>query len=113
VALIYKLLTSAEWRAAQAAGVFHGSAVDLRDGFIHFSAGHQVKATAQRHFAGQADLVMLGVEADELNPSLKWEASRGGDLFPHFYGALATSRVKTITPLPLADGHHDFPPDVA
>lgn len=91
MSLIYKILPRAEWRAAEAAGVFHGSAVDLADGFIHFSAGDQVAETLRRHFSGQTDLLLVAVEAERLGAALKWEPSRGGALFPHLYGPLETS----------------------
>ena len=80
---IYKILSRAEWAQAQAAGVFAGSAVDHADGFIHFSTAAQAPETARRHFAGQSDLVVLAIEADDLGAALVWEPSRGGDLFPH------------------------------
>src|SRR5437879_4938354 len=89
MARIYKILPRADWRAAQVAGRFEGSPVDQADGFIHFSTAAQAGETARRHFASQADLVVLEVEADDLGAALKWEPSRGGDLFPHLYGALA------------------------
>ncbi|ODT62402.1 MAG: dihydroorotate dehydrogenase [Phenylobacterium sp. SCN 69-14] len=105
MARIYKILPRAEWRAAQAADAFAGSAVDLADGYIHFSTGAQAAETARRHFAGQADLVVLEVEADDLGAALKWEPSRGGDLFPHLYGRLPTAAVRAVSEAPLgADG---------
>lgn len=100
---IYKILPRAEWRAAQALGTFAGSAVDLDDGYIHFSTAAQAQETARRHFHGQADLVVLEVEADDLGDALRWEASRGGDLFPHFYDALNTAKVRAVTEAPLGD----------
>ncbi len=99
---IYKILPPAEWTAAQAAGVFTGSAVDLADGYIHFSTGSQAAETARRHFAGQADLVVLAIEADDLGEALVWEPSRGGDLFPHLYGHLPVTRVLAVSEAPLA-----------
>ncbi len=99
---IYKILVRAEWTQAKAVGVLAGSAVDLADGFIHFSTAAQAAETARRHFAGQADLVVLEIEADDLGEALVWEPSRGGDLFPHLYGALATDKVLAVTPAPLA-----------
>jgi len=103
--LIYKILSRAEWEAAQAAGRFDGSAVDLADGFIHLSGADQAQETAAKWFAGQADLVLLGVEAEALGPALKWEASRGGALFPHLYRPLLPAEVVSQTPLALdADG---------
>lgn len=103
--LIYKILSRAEWEAAKAAGRFEGSAVDLADGFIHFSAADQAQETAAKWFKDQADLVLLGVEAEGLGDDLKWEASRGGALFPHLYRPLLPSEVLSQTDLELdADG---------
>jgi len=105
VGRIYKILSRAEWRAAQALGVFEGSAVDRADGFIHFSTAAQAGETARRHFAGQADLVVLEIEAEDLGAALVWEPSRGGDLFPHLYGALRAGQVRSVHDAPLgADG---------
>lgn len=97
---IYKILAAAEWAAAQAAGRFEGSAVDRADGYIHFSTAAQAGETARRHFAGQAGLVVLEVEADDLGEALRWEPSRGGDLFPHLYGALDTALVRSVRAAP-------------
>jgi uncharacterized protein (DUF952 family) len=75
--------------------------VDLADGFIHFSTAAQAAETARRHFAGQGDLVVLAVEAGALGGALKWEPSRGGDLFPHLYGELAANLVVWLRAAPL------------
>ena len=99
---IYKLLGAEEWAAAEAAGRFEGSEVDRRDGYIHFSTGAQVAETARRYFAGQADLMLLGLDAEPLGEALRWEPSRGGDLFPHLYGPLAVACVDEARAVPLA-----------
>ena len=109
---LYKIISAAEWRQAEAQGRFEGSAVDVKDGFIHLSAAHQVRETAARHFAGQADLLLVAFAEARLS-NLKWEPSRGGDLFPHVYGAIPTALAETIVPLPLENGLHRFPEDVA
>jgi len=107
---IYKICTAAEWRTAERAGVYRGSAVDRRDGFIHFSTAEQAIETAAKHFAGQHDLVLVTVDAEALGERLKWEPSRGGALFPHVYGDLALAAVRKVEPLPLgAVGRHRFP----
>jgi len=103
LSLIYKILPRADWTAAQAAGRFEGSAVDVADGFIHFSTAEQAQETARRHFAGQGDLVVLAVEADDLGGALRWEASRGGALFPHLYGPLPVDLVRHVGEAPLDD----------
>ncbi|MDB5444875.1 MAG: hypothetical protein JWQ97_192, partial [Phenylobacterium sp.] len=74
---IYKILPRAEWAAAQAAARFEGSAVDRQDGYIHFSTAAQAQETAAKHFAGQPDLLVLEIEADDLGAALRWEPSRG------------------------------------
>ncbi|MDE2362279.1 MAG: DUF952 domain-containing protein [Hyphomicrobiales bacterium] len=107
--LIYKILSRQAWEAAGKAGVFTGAPVDVADGYIHFSTAAQVAETAAKHFGGQADLLLVAVEADALGPDLKWEASRGGALFPHLYAPLPVGRAVSVAALPLrADGRHDF-----
>lgn len=81
----YKLVDRAEWNAALAAGAYSGSAVDLADGYIHMSTAAQLAETARRHYAGRTDLVLVEVALAPLGEALRWEASRGGDLFPHLF----------------------------
>ena len=109
VPVLYKIMSRQDWEAAQANGLYEGSEVDRRDGFIHLSASHQVRATAQKHFSGKTDLLLISVGEEALGQSLKWEVSRGGDLFPHIHGALPLSAVNEVNPLPLVNGVHQFP----
>jgi uncharacterized protein (DUF952 family) len=105
VARVYKILTASEWAAAEAAGRFEGAAIDLSEGYIHLSTAAQAPETARLHFAGQADLLLLRIDAAALGAALKWEPSRGGQLFPHLYGPLACALVEAATPILLgADG---------
>ena len=107
--LIYKIVPRPLWQQAQAVGLFTGATVDLVDGFIHFSAADLVAATAAKHFAGQDGLLLVAVEAEALGDDLRWEASRGGALFPHLYAPLRVDQARSVEPLPLAvDGHHDL-----
>lgn len=111
---IYRLLDAEVWRCALDAGMFAGTEHDLRDGFIHFSTAEQVAETAARHYAGRANLLLLGVRSAALGAALRWEPSRGGALFPHLYGTLPVSAVERVEPVALtADGHHVFPADLA
>jgi uncharacterized protein (DUF952 family) len=110
VTTIYKICEPEAWRAAEAASAFAGSDVDLRDGFIHFSTAAQVAETAAKHFAGQHGLVLVAVDGDALGPALKWERSRGDDLFPHLYAVLPISAVRWARPLSdEIDGRRIFP----
>lgn len=112
--MIFKIVGREEWSAACRAGVYRGSADDARDGFIHFSAASQVAATAARHFRGVADLVLVAFDEASLGEALKWEPSRGGELFPHLYAPLPTACALWTRPLPLAeDGVPRVPEDLA
>jgi uncharacterized protein (DUF952 family) len=107
--LVFKIVAAEEWRAAQAAGVFSGAAVDRTDGFIHFSTAEQAEATAAKWFAGRDDLTLVAIDAEALGRDLIWEPSRGGALFPHLYAPLQMSAVLWSRPLPLGDdGRHVF-----
>ena len=107
---VYKVLTKAVYERAERNVHFQGSTDDLRDGFIHLSAAHQLAGTLATHFAGQAGLVLLAVDPERLGGDLKWEVSRGGALFPHLYAPLDISAVSWAEMLPLAsDGHHILP----
>lgn len=107
---IYKICPEALWREAEAAGRFDGAAIDLADGYIHFSTAGQAVETAARHFAGQDGLVLVAVETAALGDALRYEPSRGGALFPHLYGSLPIQAVRWVRPLPLGpDGRHAFP----
>ena len=112
-ALIYTLVRLADWRAAEAAGAYRGSADDRRDGFLHFSTAAQLRATAAKHRAGIADLWLLEADAAVLGAALRWEPASGSSrpgLFPHLYGALPLAAIRRALPVPLgADGAHCFP----
>ncbi len=110
---IYHMCKEEEWRTAEASGYYHGSSQDQADGFIHFSTLEQIVVSAAKHRAGQDGLVLIEVQAERLAEALKWEASRGGALFPHLYGALPVEAVARLWPLPLGDdGRHCFPTDL-
>lgn len=111
--LIYKIFRTPEWDALHADGSTEGAPIDLADGFIHFSTAAQAQETALKHFADVTGLVLVAVEADRLGEHLRWEPSRGGDLFPHLYRPMLDSDVVWHRPLPLIDGMHRFPDAMA
>lgn len=105
--MAYKICPRDEWLAAERAGLYSGSAVDARDGYIHLSTAPQVGETLRRHFAGLHDLICLAVDLDMLGGAVKWERSRGGDLFPHLYGALPIAAIRSVFPTPDANEARD------
>ena len=107
--IVYKIVATEEWAAAETAGAFTGAAIDRADGFIHFSTSEQAPETAAKWFAGRGDLTLAAIDAEALGDDLRWEPSRGGALFPHLYRALPMSVVVLSRPLPLgSDGRHVF-----
>lgn len=111
--MIYKIFREAEWADLRAKGETRGAPIDLADGYVHFSTAEQAAETAAKHFAGQDGLMLLGIDAETLGDDLKWEVSRGDQLFPHLYRVLRMADVAWAQPLPLADGIHQFPAGLA
>lgn len=106
----YKVLTPGQYEALRTEGSFAGAPVDLEDGYIHMSTRAQTAETVAKHFAGQDRLVLAMVDLAALGDAVKWEPSRGGQLFPHLYGPLPLSAVTGKTVLRLgANGRHQFP----
>jgi uncharacterized protein (DUF952 family) len=111
---VYKILSEAAFAAALREGRFAGSADDLRDGFIHLSAAHQLAGTLEAHFARQDGLLLIALDAERLAPDLKWEPSRGGALFPHLYAPVDLEAVLSVERVELdRDGRHILPEGVA
>lgn len=107
--MIFKIFTASEWAELRKSGETAGAPIDVADGYVHFSTAEQAQETADKHFAGQDDLFLLGVEADPLGDDLKWEVSRGDALFPHLFRQLKLADVAWAQPLPLVNGKHEFP----
>ena len=90
---IFKVCSKTVWEEIRHLTSWAGSPHDLRDGFIHFSTASQLEGTIQKHYAGQTDLMLLAIDGNTLGEALKWEPSRGGELFPHLYGAMPIASV--------------------
>ena len=95
----YKVLTADQMAALEAGGTFAGAPVDLADGYIHLSTAAQLDETVAKHFAGQGDLHVAAIDLPVLGDAVRWEESRGGQLFPHVYAALPLSAVIAYGPL--------------
>ncbi|RYE03563.1 MAG: DUF952 domain-containing protein [Sphingomonadales bacterium] len=94
----YKILTSAQMTELES-GTFKGAPVDLADGYIHLSTAAQLQETLDKHFAGQDGLWLAAVDLEALGDAVKWEESRGGQLFPHIYGDLTLDAVTAYSEL--------------
>lgn len=109
--IVYKILTADEQEHFTRMDSFAGSPVDIADGFIHLSDATQVTGTVDRHFSGQDGLVLVAVDLGLLDPAaVRWEPSRGGQLFPHLYAVLPIGAVVATCPLARnADGSVQLP----
>ena len=108
--IAYKIMSSTELEQMQAAGLFRGSPADIADGYIHLSCGSQLAATWDKHFGGVSGLVLAAVDLTQLGDAVRWEPSRGGQLFPHIHGVLPMAAVVSVVPLERAsDGAVKLP----
>jgi uncharacterized protein (DUF952 family) len=111
--LIFHMCKRLDWQAAAGSGLYQGSGDDVADGFMHFSTAEQVAESAALHRRGVTDLLLIAVAPDSLGEALKWESSRGGQLFPHLYGGLDVNKAISVRDLPVAaDGFHVFPGEI-
>jgi len=110
--MIYKIFRPDEWARLQTDGETDGAPIDVKDGYIHFSTGQKVRETAEKHFAGADGLVLVAVDEKTLGSALKWEASRGGALFPHLYRPLTTADVVSVYRIDRDGPRHVFPEGV-
>lgn len=94
----YKVLTAEQSAALERDGVFHGAPVDVADGYIHLSTAWQLTETVDKHFVGQTGLHVVAVDLT-LAGDVRWESSRGGQLFPHLYAPLSVAAVVASAPL--------------
>jgi uncharacterized protein (DUF952 family) len=108
--IAYKVMLASELRQMQRDGEFRGSPSDTADGYIHLSCASQVAATLDKHFSGVDDLALAAVDLSRLGDTVRWEASRDGQLFPHIYGLLPVEAVVSVAPLERApDGTVKLP----
>lgn len=111
--IVLKIVDRPSWEKARLEGAYRGSADDVRDGFIHLSSPVQARGTVEKFFAGRGDLLLVALDAARLGSFLRWEPSRGGELFPHVYGPLDLGAVLWEKPLPLdGGGRHIFPEEI-
>ena len=101
--IVLKIVPAEIWAQAEAAGVFKGASIDLADGFIHLSTPAQAPETANLYFKGRTGLLLVSIDGDALGEKLVYEASRNGDLFPHYYGELPLSAVIGKAPMIIGD----------
>ena len=61
------------------------------------AARTELAATVDKHFRGVDGLMLAAVDLSRLGDAVRWEPSRGGQLFPHIYGLLPVEAVVSVT----------------
>ena len=97
--LIYKICSQQDWDHAHLHGFFNGAAIDLKDGYIHFSTKETLRETYNKYFKDQSNLIIFEIESDHLPQEfLKWEIARNNKSFPHLYCPLDMKHVRWHQP---------------
>ena len=82
---------------------------NLQKALDAYKNGDLIIVTDDADRENEGDLMLLAVEAEPLGSALKWEVSRGDQLFPHLYRPLMLTDVHWALPLPEVGGAHQFP----
>ena len=105
---VFKICTLEEWKKALKKGIYQGSNMDKKDGFIHLSTKPQVKDTLKMYFKNINNLCLLKIHTKDLE--ILFEKSRNAEYFPHLYNTFKTTCVHKVYPLKLKnDGSHVLP----
>ena len=106
--VIYKILLEHEYKQLKSSGIFLGSKVDKKDGFIHFSTSTQILETLQIHFTDALKIYILSFNSNSMS-NLHWERARNGDLFPHLYGQIRSIHIRSEIFLKKVRGNFHVP----
>lgn len=89
---VYKILSAPDWATAEKSGTSQ-TALDMGDGYVHLSTRAQVGETLALQYKDAEQVRLLEYTIDALGRmgEVRWEVSRGGQLFPHLYGDLNIS----------------------
>ncbi len=110
---LYKIVTASHWLSAHALDYLPPMQIDIDDGFMHFSTAKQLRKTLELYFSGERGVVILAIERQQVQENLKWEPSRGGDLFPHLFAPLEKSAIVWHKTVDVSSaGQCDLPPDI-
>lgn len=107
--MILHVTRKADWERATAVGEHRAESL-ASEGFIHCSTEYQVARSANRHFAGRTDLVVLLIDPVKLRSPLIHEPASSGEIFPHVHGPVNVEAViKAVPYLMGMDGRFGSP----
>ncbi len=109
---VYKLLSDEDWVIARRLG-YTRTRLDQNDGYVHLSTREQVAETLALHYKAQSGVYLLEYVIEHFSGIVRWEPSRGGQLFPHLYSTLRLDAAKRQWKLETdAQGNPQLPADI-
>ena len=112
--IILHITTSGEWCQAVELGVYQAASLSS-EGFIHCSRPEQVLQVANTVFRGNAGLVLLCIDRNQVAAPIRDENLEGGeDRFPHIYGSINLEAVRQVVNFPPgSDGLFELPVELS
>jgi uncharacterized protein (DUF952 family) len=105
MATVFHIATRDEWEAADLDGDGYAPSPFVDEGFIHCSTPDQVLPSAERHFPGTQDLVLVAMDDERLGDGLRYEpAPTVGQDFPHLYRRIQRADVLATAAFGRVDG---------
>jgi uncharacterized protein (DUF952 family) len=106
---VYHITGASLWREAKDDNTPYRVDSLQSEGFIHFSRGAQVPATAGRYYKDRTELVLLKVEVAKCTAEMKFEPpfdlADKAERFPHLYGELNLDAVVGVEAFDSAKPH--------
>ena len=99
--MIWHIALYDDWRDAQLSGSYLVSTrgMTLEEvGYIHCSKPEQIEGVAQRFYADLSELLLLEVDPERVESEIVEEPPAPGvsELFPHIYGPLPITAVRSV-----------------
>lgn len=109
MSLIFHITTRSHWQQAQQVGIYRTESL-YSEGFIHCSTPTQITWVADTFYRQQSELVLLGIDPEQLEAELRFEDVGNGQMFPHLYGPLNLNAVVQVIDFePNSDGRFTLP----
>ena len=98
-----------DWERAREVGFYAPASLE-REGFIHCSLAHPLRAVADALFRGERGLWLLVIDPGRLGAEVRFEDAGAGEAYPHVYGPVPLSAIERVFALPLgSDGRVVLP----
>ena len=83
--LIYHIVLPERWKSLDPDAPYEAESL-ATEGFIHCSYASQLEGVLKRYYSGTANVLILGIDTEELTSPLVEEPSTNSEIYPHIYG---------------------------